>query len=90
MPDKNITGKVPYDSFKEKGFQAVTEWYEQIGAKDVRNVHVNPNTTIKICEALNEFHNDSCGVNMAFAMYGPSGFHDDVPDDMFKHIVNKE
>lgn len=84
------SGKIPYDLFSEKGFAGITEWYEAIGATDVRNVHVNPDSSKKICEALERFHPDKGTVNMAFCMYGPSGFHEDVPDDQYYYRPKEE
>lgn len=88
MAKKTIikSGPIPYDSFEEKGFTAITEWYETIGTTDVRNVHISPASAKKMCDALTVFHPSREAVNIAFCMYGPSGFHEDVPDDEYRYI----
>jgi hypothetical protein len=82
---------VNYEILKEKGFNGLVEWYETLGIEneegklDVTRVRVCPDTYRKMQAALAEFHKDveSTSLAVSFMNYGPSGYHKDVPVDVY-------
>jgi hypothetical protein len=88
---------VNYEILKEKGFNGLVEWYETLGIEneegklDPTKVRVCPETYKKMQNAIkegelamgNEKVNDETGLAITFMNYGPSGYHKDVPVDVY-------